>query len=136
MTAFVKHAAALLLVLATAAAASAATSGGGSSAVNVLQLEAKTLNAADWKDGYALMSPRFRQICSYSRFISLGEQARSYMAQPMRVKLLSARVSGSRAYLTYATTAPPIPRFVTKNDLFVKLGGRWYDEVDRVTTCS
>jgi hypothetical protein len=45
-------------------------------------------------------------------------------------------VSGSRAYLTYETFGPPLKPFVTKNDLFVRIAGRWYDEYDAVTTCS
>ncbi len=119
---------------AAAAVGSAMPSSGGSSAVAVLKQEAVYLNARDWKPYYGLMGPRFRASCRYSTFVARNESVRK-LIKSASIKMISSRVAGSKAYLTYKTIAPPVKSFVTRNDLFVKVAGRWYDELDAVTTC-
>jgi len=126
-----------LIVLAAGSATTAGNamrSSGGTSAVAVLKQEAVYLNARNWKPYYGLMGPRFRAQCKYSTFVARNESVRK-LIKSASIKMISSRVSGSKAYLTYETIAPPVKTFVTRSDLFVKIAGRWYDELDAVTSC-
>jgi hypothetical protein len=128
-----------VLALVVAVAALAATGratpvSGGTSAVAVLKQEAVDLNARNWRPYYALMGPRFRAQCNFSTFVARTASVRRLITRAT-IEMISSRVAGSKAYLTYETVAPPIKPFVTKNDLFVRISGRWYDELDAVTTC-
>jgi hypothetical protein len=80
------------------------------------------------------MGPRFRAECNYKTFVARNASVRKQITRAT-IKMISSRVAGTRAYLTYETFAPPVQPFVTKNDLFVKIAGRWYDELDAVTGC-
>lgn len=127
----------LLLVLAAAVAAASGNAtpmAGGASPAAVLKQEAADLNARNWRPYYALMGPRFRAQCSYKTFVARNASVRSQI-QSASITKISSRISGSRAYLSYETIAPPVKPFYTKNDLFVKIAGRWYDELDAVTAC-
>jgi hypothetical protein len=110
------------------------SAGGGSSPAAVLRAEATYLNARNWHPYYGLMGPRFRAQCNYATFVQRNEAVRNQITRASIAKV-STRMAGSRAYLSYETIAPPVKPFYTKNDLFVKIGGRWYDEYDAVTTC-
>ena len=130
----------LVLVLVFAAtvvttAAYAMPSSGGASPVAVLKAEAVYLNASNWRPYYGLMGPRFHAKCTYGTFVARNSAVRQ-LFERASIKMISSRVQGSRAYLTYETIAPPVKPFVTRGDLFVKIAGRWYDEFDPVTTCS
>ena len=124
----------LVFASAGAAVAGAATSSGGATPVATLKQEAVDLNARNWKPYYGLMSPRFRATCDYSTFVARNVEVRNQISKAS-IKMISTRVVGSRAYLSYQTMAPPLKPFVTRNDLFVKISGRWYDDLDAVTTC-
>jgi hypothetical protein len=126
----------VLLVFASAAAgaAGAASSLGGTAPAATLKQEATYLNVRNWKPYYALMSPRFRETCNYSTFVARNVEVRK-LIKSASIKMISTRVAGSRAYLSYTTIAPPLKPMVTHNDLFVKIAGRWYDDLDAVTTC-
>jgi hypothetical protein len=124
----------LILVSAGAAVAGAASSSGGTTPGATLKEEATYLNARNWRPYYALMSPRFRESCDYSTFVSRNVYVRNQI-KSASIKMISTRIAGSRAYLSYTTIAPPLKPFVTHNDLFVRIAGRWYDDLDAVTTC-
>ena len=126
--------AAILFSAAGATVSTAAPSSGGSSAVAVLRQEVADLNARNWKPYYALMGPRFHATCTYRTFVAQNAYVRTRI-KSASVKMIAAKVIGARAYLSYETVAPPLKPFVTRNDLFVKLSGRWYDELDAVTHC-
>jgi hypothetical protein len=80
------------------------------------------------------LSPRFRKTCDYGTFVSRNVYVRDHI-KSASIKVISTRIAGSRAYLSYTTIAPPLKPIVTHNDLFVKIAGRWYDDLDAVTTC-
>jgi len=119
---------------AVAASGNAMSVAGGSSPSAVLKEEAAYLNARNWKPYYGLMGPRFHAQCKYNTFVARNEYVRKQIKSASIAKI-SARFSGSNAYLTYTTVAPPLKPFVTRNDLFVKISGRWFDELDAVTSC-
>lgn len=126
----------VLLVFAAAGAsvAGAASSSGGATPVATLKAEATYLNTRNWKPYYALMSPRYRKTCDYGTFVSRNVYVRDQI-KSASIKMISTKFVGSRAYLSYMTFAPPLKPIVTHNDLFVKIAGRWYDDLDAVTTC-
>jgi hypothetical protein len=110
------------------------SSGGGATPAAALKQEAVYLNARNWKPYYALMGPDFRASCSYSTFVARNAAVRKQI-KSASIKSISTKFDGSRAYLSYETFAPPLKPFKTSNDLFVKISGRWYDELDAVTSC-
>ncbi len=122
-------------VAAVATASAAATPfSGGSTPAAVLKQESVYFNARNWRPYYALMGPRFHAQCSYGTFVKRNDSVRK-LVESTTIKMISTRIAGSRAYVSYETIAPPIKPILTRNDLFVKVGGRWYDELDAVTTC-
>lgn len=125
---------ALLVFACAAGAAGAASSAGGITAAATLKQEATYLNARNWKPYYALMSPRFRATCDYGTFVARNVYVRNQI-KSASIRSISARIAGSHAYLRYTTIAPPLKPILTRNDLFVKIAGRWYDDLDAVTTC-
>ena len=127
----------VLIVVAAAAAASAGnamSSAAGATPAATLKQEAVYLNARTWKPYYGLMGPDFRASCKYSTFVARNAAVRKQI-KTASIRNISTKLDGSRAYLSYETVAPPLKPFKTRNDLFVKISGRWYDELDAVTSC-
>jgi len=124
----------LAVISAVSASAYGMVAGGGSTPAAALKAEATYLNASKWRPYYALMGPKFRARCPYSTFVQRNAAMRAQIDRAS-LKMISTRFQGTRAYLSYETIAPPVQPFVTKNDLFVKISGRWFDEYDAVTTC-
>ena len=135
MTFTVKRAALItVLLLTTVGTSSAAVRLAGITPTATLKREVVDFNAGAWHDYWNLMSARFHGSCLYATFVARNEQARN-IAGRASVKVLSSRVSGSHAYLTYKTMGTKIQPIITKNDMFVRVGGRWYDELDSATRC-
>jgi hypothetical protein len=124
----------LLALIVFAAAGTTVGSASTSSPSAVLKQEAAYLNTRNWKPYYALMGPRFRASCNFSTFVARNESVRKQI-KSASIDKVSTKYAGSKAYLSYETVAPPLKPFMTKNDLFVKISGRWYDEFDAVTRC-
>ena len=125
---------ALLAVIVCAAVGTTAGTAATSGPSAVLKQEAVYLNASNWKPYYALMGPRFRASCNFSTFVARNEAVRKQI-KSASIKMITTKFAGSKAFLSYETVAAPLKPFMTRNDLFVKIGGRWYDEFDAVTRC-
>jgi hypothetical protein len=94
----------------------------------------------DWRDLYQTYSPRFQQDCSYNDF--LGEVSSASLWgfdwAEFAMDELDVRVEGVTAYTTYIQTYEGRDiKAVTEDDpdLYVKIDGKWYDEVDSHTEC-
>jgi len=132
-----RTAAVVIAACAAVAAASAGTAVAGRSAddraavVAVLQREVSALNAARWQLAWQLYSPRFRATCDYAKWRAASAQGHA-QAPEIAVRVLRVRLAGNHAYLTYRMSGSFGTR-TTTDDVYVKVGGKWYDELDAST---
>lgn len=123
--------------LAVAAAAPATGSGEALTPRGTLLYQTRLFNAGNWPVMYRTFTRRFRASCPYSTFVAEGRAARK-MAGRLSVRNIRVRQTGNRAALTYQNVAQgTVVQTVTRRhpDIYVRIGGRWYDEMDTVTSC-
>jgi hypothetical protein len=128
---------ALLVVFSTAAAALAAGAATGPKAkVRGLLLDQVDLfNHSRWRPLWLTYTPRFRSRCPYRNFVAAETRARSALGR-FSVRKIAVRVTRARAAVTYELVARGvvIDRATPKRpDLYVRISGRWYDEIDSHT---
>jgi hypothetical protein len=129
----------ILAALATQpAAGNRATSTSEASKVRSLLIHQVSLfNAGRWRQLWATYTPRFRSHCPYPRFAASGSQARPILGRA-RVRNVAVRVTGRRAHVTYQLIARGrvFPGGTARSpDVYVRIGGRWFDEEDAVSSC-
>jgi hypothetical protein len=130
--------AAILVSLAVALVAPAASAQRATPKATLLQ-QVALLKQAKWRAMYATYTQRFRRSCPYSKFVAGQREGR-------RVIGTRFSVTGIRVRAETATRAIVAYRIVREGrtlgevrlrdrDIYVRIGSRWYDELDRVTTC-
>lgn len=132
-----------LAVLALALAAPASVSGASSSPqteVKALLLkQVQLFKQARWRAMYATYTTRFRRSCPYPTFLEAQRQTRQILGTRFTIEGIKVRVeTATRAIVAY--------RFVrngrtvasvtfASRDVYTRIGSRWYDELDRVSSC-
>lgn len=93
-------------------------------------------NAKQWRALYATYTPKFRTACSYVKWMTSAVEFRTKVG-PFTLRVTSARISGSKAYLKYeyVQNGKVIASVGKATDTYVRINGRWYDELDAITTC-
>jgi hypothetical protein len=130
-------------VLALALLAPTATSGAAQQRTenprSTLLRQAGLLKQAKWRAMYATFTPRFRRSCSYAKFVRQQRQTRQFLGPSFQLRGIQVRLeTARRAIIAY--------RFVRDGrtlasvtfrhrDVYVLIGSRWFDELDRVSTC-
>lgn len=123
--------------------------GGGSSFVGgsdegqvraLFNQQQNLLHDKNWRELYQTYSPAFQDECSYSQFLKSAQatSASGVSWDNLDYANLKIRVSGSKAYLTYTVTYGGENVHVASEedpDIFIRISGRWYDEVDSHTEC-
>jgi hypothetical protein len=100
-----------------------------------LRLQDTYLHAGKFKQLWQLFTPRFRASCgSYAKFAAEAKRNRAQLKE-VRIVLLSERIQGNKGYLKYRYVKGGAVLATVVNDLYVKIQGRWYDEVDKATQC-
>jgi hypothetical protein len=100
----------------------------------------KLFQQENWRELYQTYSPRFREDCSYNDFLDGASSASLLGFDPGEADIdeLDVRIEGTTAYATYIQTYEGQDiEAVTEDDpdLYVKIDGKWYDEVDSHTEC-
>lgn len=92
---------------------------------------------ARWRELYRTYTPRFRASCPYARWLAGTKEARRQLGTDFVVRNVRVRVRGNRAAVTYETVDEGRVHKVTSSspDIYVRIGGRWLDELDSQTTC-
>ncbi len=132
-----------LTALAVALVAPASVSGASSSPqteVKALILkQVQLFKQGRWRAMYATYTPRFRRSCPYPTFLEAQRQTRQLLGTRFTIEGIKVRVeTATRAIVAY--------RFVkngrtvgsvtfANRDVYTRIGSRWYDEVDRVSSC-
>jgi hypothetical protein len=129
---------ALLAVLAVALLAPAAAAQGTSPRATLLQ-QATLLKQAKWRPMYATYTARFRRACPYSRFVTNSRQTRALLGPNFQLRDIRVRMETPRRAIVAYRFVQGGRTFVTvtfrHRDVYVKIGSRWYDELDRVSAC-
>jgi hypothetical protein len=127
-TVFTAAAVALSLALAGAAAASQA------SPLETLKAEIAYAASGQYEQLYELYTDKFQKGCPFARFErEMGRIGPQF--EGVTVKLLKQRVEGTQATLDYRLVKRGRTLSKTRGDVYAEIGGRWYDEVDRYTSC-
>jgi hypothetical protein len=100
-----------------------------------LKSEIAAFNARNYAAAYTAYTARFKAGCPYATFRRHQAAQRAQAPSAIKVRITSTRVTGSRALLNYQILLGSQVVATAKNDLFVRIGGLWYDEVDKQTTC-
>ncbi len=105
----------------------------------LVEREFMQLRERDWRGVYENYSPSFRAACPYAAFEQFELSSISGIDPArMTVSDVRVRVEGDQAYVTYiyeydgqgvSTIDASAP------DVFVKVGERWYDEIDTHVEC-
>jgi hypothetical protein len=131
------------LTLLTAIAA--AGSGHASSATDAAEVRAvvdrqtRLFKQGRWQALYRLYTPRYRARCPFARFVDDLRSVRRELGTRFSFRDVRVRVRGTRATIAYraVTSSGRTVAAVTfaDGDVYVRLGGRWYDEYDPVSAC-
>jgi len=114
------------VAVATAAAATAGPA-------ETLKAQVRHLQAGRYAKFYALMSPRFHAQCPYATFRREGPIERAQVAGA-KLHVLRVRFAGNAAYIDYKFTRRG-RELKIDGDRYVRVDGRWFDDVDSFTTC-
>jgi len=128
----------LACVAACALAAPAATAQSPRAAViAVIHAQDAAYNAKNWKLLYTYFGPIFKRTCPYAPWkqaVSTDPTNRF----PEHTVVTNIRLSGNVAYVAYETLwhKAVVDRvFPGFPDKYVRVKGRWYDEIDAHTNC-
>jgi hypothetical protein len=127
------------------AAIAAVGSGDASKATDAAEVRAafdrqtRLFKQGRWQAMYRLYSPRYRARCPFARFVEDQRGVRRELGTRFSFRGVRVRVRGTRATIAYraVTSSGRTIAAVTfaDGDAYVRLGGRWYDEYDRVSAC-
>jgi hypothetical protein len=128
----------LVLGLIAVAAVPIASAQGTTPRATLLQ-QAQLLKQAKWRAMYATLTPGFRRACPYARFVQNSRQTRQALGANFQVRNIQVRnETPTRAIVAYMffKDGRAIARVtLAHRDVYVKLRGRWYDQLDRVSGC-
>jgi hypothetical protein len=101
--------------------------------------QAALLKQAKWRAMYATYTARFKRACPYQRFVVGQKQTRSILGSNFQLRDIRVRMETPRRALvayrfvkggrTVATVT------FAHRDTYVKIGSRWFDELDIVSNC-
>ena len=127
-----------LVVVALGLLASPALGQGTSPRATLLQ-QATQVKQARWRAMYATYTPRFRRSCPYSKFVQNARQTRRILGTNFQLRGIQARLESARraivAYRFVVNGRTVAAMTFQHRDVYVKIGSRWYDELDRVSAC-
>jgi hypothetical protein len=106
---------------------------------NLLLRQSSLLRQGKWRAMYATFTPRFRRSCPYAKFVRQQRQNRQLLGPTFRLRDIRIRLeTARRAILAYRLVREgrTIAAVTFRHrDVYVLIGSRWFDELDRVSTC-
>jgi hypothetical protein len=101
--------------------------------------QATLLKQAKWRAMYATYTARFKRSCPYSRFVTGSRQTRSVLGSNFQLRDIRVRMETPRralvAYRFVKSGRTVATVTFAHRDVYVKIGSRWYDELDVVSNC-
>jgi hypothetical protein len=130
--------AAALVLVPAAAARTAAPASDATTIAALLRRQTALWNAARWQALWRTYTPRFRRGCDYRLWLNEQRAAKRLIQGKLAVRQIRVRVRGRRATVSYILLLGGTGYSVVKPpraDVYVKVGRRWLDEGDHITTC-
>jgi hypothetical protein len=128
-----------LTAIAVAGAGHASTATDAAEVRAVFDRQTRLFKQGRWQAMYRLYSPRYRARCPFARFVDDQRSVRQELGTRFSFRDVRVRVRGTRATIAYrgVTSNGRTIAVVTfaDGDIYVRLGGRWYDEYDPVSEC-
>ena len=101
--------------------------------------QASLLKQGKWREMYATYTPRFRRSCPYATFVRHSRQTRQVLGPEFELRGIRVRMETARRALlayTFARGRRTIATVTFRHrDVYVLIGSRWFDELDRLSTC-
>lgn len=101
--------------------------------------QATLMKQAKWREMYATFTARFRRSCPYAKFVSQQRRTRQFLGTRFQLRGIQVRLeTASRAIIAYrfVKDGRTVAAITLKDrDVYKLVGSRWYDELDRVSTC-
>ena len=101
--------------------------------------QASLLKQGKWREMYATYTARFRRSCPYATFVRHGRQTRQMLGPEFELRGVRVRMETAKRALVAYTFARGRRTLATvtfaHRDVYVLIGSRWFDEVDRVSRC-
>lgn len=101
--------------------------------------QAALLKQGKWRAMYATYTARFRRSCPYATFVRHSRQTRQLLGPDFELRGIRVRMETARRALlayTFARGRRTIATVTFRHrDVYVLIGFRWFDELDRVSTC-
>jgi hypothetical protein len=128
-----------LTAIATTGSGHASSATDASEVRAVFDQQTRLFKQGRWQAMYRLYTPRYRARCPFARFVDDQRSVRRMLGTRFSFRGFRVRVRGTRATIAYraVTSSGRTIAAVTfaDGDLYVRLGGRWYDEYDPVSEC-
>jgi hypothetical protein len=124
----------IVIAAVAASAAVAATPISQATPVATLRSEDALSRTGQTKRLWALFTPRFHRQCPYAKFAVL-QQKQAKILKQLKLRVTGSRVVGARAYVSYRYLLGTKVAVTVTGDVFVKIRGRWFDELDHSTRC-
>ena len=104
----------------------------------LLAQQTRFINQAQWAQLYRTQAPRVRARCPFRRFAAAMNTIRTLVGGRISLRKVRISVSGRRAAATYEVVVrgQVVSSSRTRNpDLFIRIGGRWFDDADAGSAC-
>jgi hypothetical protein len=108
----------------------------------VLRTQTQLAANRDWPGLYATYSPGQQAACSYDRFLAKVVPARDavpdFNASKVTFDRVRVRIDGDHAAVSYVQLydGQPVGTIGTSEpDVYIRINGRWYDDVDTHKPC-
>jgi hypothetical protein len=92
-----------------------------------------------WQAMYEEYTPRYRKRCPFARFVADQRAVRKELGTRFTLRGIRVRVRGGQATVAYRAVAANGRTLgavtLADGDRYTRIGGRWYDEYDRVSAC-
>jgi hypothetical protein len=92
-----------------------------------------------WREMYKTYTPRYRERCPFTKFVADQRAVRKELGTRFALRGIRVRVRGAQATAAYKAVAPSGRTLgavtFADGDRYTRIGGRWYDEYDRVSAC-
>ncbi len=119
------------------AAGTTASASEATKARAVLLYEVQLFNQSRWRAAWRTYTPRIHSGCSYQRFAAGMKTIRARVGR-VALHNIAVRVTGNRAFITYRIVGhgKVVGGAAARNpDVFARIGGRWFDDVDADGLC-
>lgn len=127
-----------LAVLAFAVAVPVASAQKTTPRATLLQ-QATLIKQAKWRAMYATYTQKFRRNCPYAKFVQNGRQTRAALGPSFQLRGIQVRMETPRRAIVayrFVKSGQTVAAVTFRHrDVYVKVGSRWHDELDRVSAC-